>query len=88
MRRNYRLFRGIFKNFKNSYVWRNIKDMKAKKSVISCVFCNSDGTWDMLNTFCLRKSFEYHDDGEPVVRAFVCENGHVAGAWTDRPMYT
>ncbi|GLJ47121.1 hypothetical protein SUGI_0994920 [Cryptomeria japonica] len=87
-KRSYRLFRGIFKNFKNSSVWRNIKDMKAKKSEMSCAFCNSDGTWDMLTTFCLRKSFEYHDDGEPVVRAYVCENGHVAGAWTDRPMYT
>lgn len=86
-KRNYRLFRGIFKNFRNSYVWRNIKDMKAKKSLVNCAFCSSLGTWDMLATFCLRRSFEYHDDGEPSVRAYVCENGHVAGAWTDRPMY-
>lgn len=86
-KRNYRLFRGIFKNFRNSYVWRNIKDTKAKKSLVNCAFCSSTGTWDMLATFCLRRSFEYHDDGEPSVRAYVCENGHVAGAWTDRPMY-
>lgn len=86
-KRNYRLFRGIFKNFRNSYVWRNIRDMKAKKSLVNCAFCSSPGTWDMLATFCLRRSFEYHDDGEPSVRAYVCENGHVAGAWTDRPMY-
>eukprot|EP01018_Ginkgo_biloba_P035193 Gb_24019 [translate_table: standard] len=86
-KRKYSLFRGIFKNFKNSRVWRNINDMKAKKTVVNCAFCSSKGTWDMLTTFCLRRSFEYHDDGEPVVRAYVCENGHVAGAWTDRPMY-
>lgn len=86
-KRNYRLFRGIFKNFRNSYVWRNIRDMKAEKSLVNCAFCSSTGTWDMLAAFCLRRSFEYHDDGEPSVRAYVCENGHVAGAWTDRPMY-
>ncbi|KAF8409750.1 hypothetical protein HHK36_005829 [Tetracentron sinense] len=48
---DYMLFRGIFKNFKQSQV------------------------------------FGYHYDGEPVVRAYVCENGHVSGAWTVRPIY-
>jgi len=61
--------------------------MQAKKSELSCAFCSSFSTWDMVTTFCLRRSLEYHEDGEPVVRAYVCENGHVAGAWTDRPVY-
>jgi hypothetical protein len=83
----YKLFRGIFKNFKQSHVWRNLRDHQAKKSELSCAFCSALSTWDMVTTFCLRRSFEYHEDGEPVVRAYVCENGHVAGAWTDRPLY-
>ncbi|CAK9212873.1 unnamed protein product [Sphagnum troendelagicum] len=86
-KRMYKLFRGIFKNFKHSHVWRNLRDMQAKKSELSCAFCSSFSTWDMVTTFCLRRSLEYHEDGEPVVRAYVCENGHVAGAWTDRPVY-
>ncbi|CAM6019033.1 unnamed protein product [Sphagnum balticum] len=86
-KRMYKLFRGIFKNFKHSHVWRNLRDLQAKKSELSCAFCSSFSTWDMVTTFCLRRSLEYHEDGEPVVRAYVCENGHVAGAWTDRPVY-
>ncbi len=86
-KRMYKLFRGIFKNFKQSHVWRNLRDHQAKKSELSCAFCSALSTWDMVTTFCLRRSFEYHEDGEPVVRAYVCENGHVAGAWTDRPLY-
>ncbi|KAG0578872.1 hypothetical protein KC19_4G056000 [Ceratodon purpureus] len=85
-RRMYKLFRGIFKNFKHSHVFRNLKDLKAKRTEIRCAFC-SEETYDMVTSFCLRRSFEYHDDGEPVIRAYVCENGHVAGAWTDRPLY-
>lgn len=86
-RRKYKLFRGVFKNFKASQIWRNLKDLKPRKAGVCCAFCSSSLTWDMVSTFCLRRSHEYHDDGEPVVRAFVCENGHVAGAWTDRPLY-
>ncbi|KAJ7548854.1 hypothetical protein O6H91_07G030500 [Diphasiastrum complanatum] len=85
--RKYKLFRGVFKNFKNTHVWRNLNELKAKKVNVCCAFCSSASTWDMVTSFCLRRSFEYHDDGEPVVRAFVCENGHVAGAWTDRPTH-
>ncbi|KAL3680890.1 hypothetical protein R1sor_023846 [Riccia sorocarpa] len=87
-KRKYKLFRGLFKNFKSSHVWRNLKDMKSKRIGVPCAFCSSSSSWDMMTAFCLRRSFEYHDDGEPVVRAYVCENGHVSGAWTDRPQYT
>lgn len=87
-KRIYKLFRGVFKNFKSSHVWRNLRDMQAKTTNVGCAFCMCKSTWDMVTTFCLKRSIEFHDDGEPVVRAFVCENGHVAGAWTDRPMYT
>ncbi|MED6173017.1 hypothetical protein PIB30_055396 [Stylosanthes scabra] len=87
-KRNYRLFRGVFKNFKKSRVWRTINDGNRKKIDLGCAFCDCDETWDMLSAFCLRRGFGYHDDGEPVVRAFVCENGHVSGAWTDVPIYT
>lgn len=86
-KRVYKLFRGIFKNFKQSHVWRNLKDQGCRHTNLSCAFCSSRKTFDMVTSFCLRRSFEYHEDGEPVVRAYVCENGHVAGAWTDRPLY-
>lgn len=85
-RRMYKLFRGIFKNFQHSHVFRNLKDLSAKRTEIRCAFCSKE-TYDMVTSFCLRRSFEYHEDGEPVIRAYVCESGHVAGAWTDRPLY-
>ncbi|BBN13573.1 protein MpEID1 [Marchantia polymorpha subsp. ruderalis] len=85
-KRKYYIFRGIFKNFRASHVWRNLKDMKSKPIDVPCAFCSTSYSWDMMTAFCLRRSFEYHDDGEPVVRAYVCENGHVSGAWTDRPV--
>lgn len=86
-KRNYMLFRGIFKNFKQSRVWRTINDGN-RKIDLNCAFCSSKQTWDLHSAFCLRRYFGYHDDGEPVVRAYVCENGHVSGAWTDWPLYT
>ncbi|KAK6940991.1 hypothetical protein RJ641_030522 [Dillenia turbinata] len=86
-KRNYMLFRGIFKNFKRSRVWRTINDGNRSKIDLNCAFCMSKETWDLHSAFCLRRVFGYHDDGEPVVRAYVCENGHVSGAWTDFPLY-
>ncbi|XP_022757993.1 phytochrome A-associated F-box protein [Durio zibethinus] len=87
-KRNYMLFRGIFKNFKKSRVWRTINDGNRRKIDLNCAFCSCKKTWDLHSAFCLRRVFGYHDDGEPVVRAYVCENGHVSGAWTDLPLYT
>ncbi|MFQ6642736.1 hypothetical protein Gotur_018198 [Gossypium turneri] len=87
-KRNYMLFRGVFKNFKKSRVWRTINDGNRSKIDLDCAFCSCKETWDLHSAFCLRRVFGYHDDGEPVVRAFVCENGHVSGAWTDLPLYT
>lgn len=88
-KRKYMLFRGVFKNFERSGVWRAIKDGNRSKLRLGCAFCDCGETYDLLSAFCLRRVFGcYHDDGEPVVRAYVCENGHVSGAWTDRPMYT
>ncbi|KAG6606964.1 Phytochrome A-associated F-box protein, partial [Cucurbita argyrosperma subsp. argyrosperma] len=86
-KRNYMLFRGFFKNFKGSHVWRTIKDGNRNKIDLKCAFCSCNETWDLHSGFCLRRVFGYHDDGEPVVRAYVCENGHVSGAWTDLPLY-
>jgi hypothetical protein len=87
-KRNYMLFRGIFKNFRRTRVWRTINDGNRSKVDVNCAFCASNETWDLHSAFCLRRVFGYHDDGEPVVRAYVCENGHVSGAWTDLPLYT
>lgn len=87
-KRNYMLFRGIFKNFKQSRVWRTINDGNRSKIDLNCAYCSCKQTWDLHSSFCLRRYFGYHDDGEPVVRAYVCENGHVSGAWTDWPLYT
>ncbi|XP_057782323.1 phytochrome A-associated F-box protein [Salvia miltiorrhiza] len=86
-KRNYMLFRGIFKNFKQSRVWRTINDGCRSRIDLNCAFCSSKQTWDLHSSFCLRRYFGFHDDGEPVVRAYVCENGHVSGAWTDWPLY-
>ncbi|KAK1420478.1 hypothetical protein QVD17_22105 [Tagetes erecta] len=87
-KRNYMLFRGVFKNFKKSRVWRTINDGNRSKIDLNCAFCSSNDVWDLHSAFCLRPAYGFHDDGEPVVRAFVCENGHVSGAWTDWPLYT
>ncbi|KAL5701276.1 hypothetical protein ACHQM5_026629 [Ranunculus cassubicifolius] len=86
--RSYMLFRGIFKNFKKSQVWRTINDGNRSRIMLDCAFCECKETWDLHSAFCLKRVFGYHDNGEPVVRAYVCENGHVSGAWTDRPMYS
>ncbi|KAD3068667.1 hypothetical protein R6Q59_017307 [Mikania micrantha] len=87
-KRNYMLFRGVFKNFKKTRVWRTINDGNRSKIDLNCAFCSSNDVWDLHSAFCLRPAYGFHDDGEPVVRAFVCENGHVSGAWTDWPLYT
>uniref|UniRef100_A0A6N2N239 F-box domain-containing protein n=1 Tax=Salix viminalis TaxID=40686 RepID=A0A6N2N239_SALVM len=76
-KRNYMLFRGIFKNFKKSRVWRTINDEDRSKIDLSCAFCGCKESWDLNSAFCLKRGFGYHDDGEPVVRAYVCEKGHV-----------
>lgn len=90
-RRKYMLFRGVFKNFSKSRVWRTINDNKGpnrgKTTGIDCAFCECRDTWDLHSAFCLRTTFGFHDDGEPVVRAYVCRNGHVSGAWTEGPVY-
>ncbi|PQQ14564.1 phytochrome A-associated F-box protein [Prunus yedoensis var. nudiflora] len=78
-KRNYMLFRGIFKDFKGSQVWRTIKDGNRSKIDLNCAFCSCKETWDLHSAFCLRRVFGYHDDGEPVVRAYVCEMGMSQG---------
>ncbi|URD81686.1 Phytochrome A-associated F-box [Musa troglodytarum] len=85
-KRKYMLFRGVFKNFKRSRVWKTITDSNRGKIALDCAFCACRETWDLHSAFCLRRVFGFHDDGEPVVRAYVCENGHVSGAWTERPL--
>lgn len=87
-KRNYMLFRGVFKNFKRTRVWRTINDGNRSRVDLNCAFCSCKETWDLHSAFCLKRGFGFHDDGEPVVRAYVCENGHVSGAWTDLPLYT
>ena len=83
-KRKYMVFRGFFKDFKKSSVWRTITDGRRNKIDLGCAFCSCLQTWDLHSAFCLRRVFGFHDDGEPVVRAFVCENGHVSGAWTEQ----
>jgi hypothetical protein len=88
-KRKYRIFRGVFMNFKKTRVWKTVNDCSNRRKIdLPCAFCSCNHTWDLHSAFCLRRGFGYHDDGEPVVRAFVCDNGHVSGAWTDVPMYT
>ncbi|XP_025804925.1 phytochrome A-associated F-box protein [Panicum hallii] len=87
-RRKYMVFRGVFHNFARSQVRRALRDMRRPTIAVDCVFCGSKEAWDLYSAFCLRSFYGYHDDGEPVVRAYVCQNGHVAGAWTERPLYS
>ncbi|VFQ92985.1 unnamed protein product [Cuscuta campestris] len=70
-RRNYMLFRGIIKNFKQSRVWRTINDKNRKQTALNCAFCTAKHTWDLYSAFCLRRYFGFHEDGEQVVRAYV-----------------
>ncbi|KAF8402525.1 hypothetical protein HHK36_010610 [Tetracentron sinense] len=62
-------------------------DGNQSKISLDCVFCPCKEIWGLHSAFCLRQVFGYHYDGEPVVRAYVCGNGHVSGVWTVRPMY-
>uniref|UniRef100_A0A0D9WFN8 Phytochrome A-associated F-box protein n=1 Tax=Leersia perrieri TaxID=77586 RepID=A0A0D9WFN8_9ORYZ len=87
-RRKYMVFRGVFRDFPRSQVRRALRDTRHPAVAVDCAFCGSARAWDLYSAFCLRSFYGYHDDGEPVVRAYVCENGHVAGAWTERPLYS
>ncbi|KAL5202364.1 hypothetical protein ABZP36_013316 [Zizania latifolia] len=87
-RRKYMVFRGVFHNFARSQVRRALRDTRRPTVAVDCAFCGCTEAWDLYSAFCLRSFHGYHDDGEPVVRAYVCENGHVAGAWTERPLYS
>lgn len=87
-RRKYMVFRGVFHNFARSQVRRALRDTRRPTIAVDCAFCGCKEAWDLYSAFCLRSFYGYHDDGEPVVRAYVCENGHVAGAWTERPLYS
>ncbi|XP_004494375.1 phytochrome A-associated F-box protein [Cicer arietinum] len=88
-KRTYRIFRGVFRNFEKTRVWKTVNDCSNRRKLdLPCAFCSCKHTWDLHSAFCLRRGFGFHDDGEPVVRAYVCDNGHVSGAWTDVPMYT
>ncbi|CAN6337864.1 unnamed protein product [Urochloa humidicola] len=87
-RRKYMVFRGVFHNFARSQVRRALRDTRRPTVAVECAFCGCREAWDLYAAFCLRSFYGYHDDGEPVVRAYVCENGHVAGAWTERPLYS
>lgn len=87
-KRKYMLFRGIFKDFKTTRVWTSLDGDKRKKLPVECAFCTCRYTWDLHSAFCLRRGFRYQIEGEPVVRAYVCENGHVSGAWTDVPLFS
>ncbi|KAJ4802126.1 Phytochrome A-associated F-box protein [Rhynchospora pubera] len=86
-KRKYMLFRGVFPDFKKSRVWKTIVDSKKGRIKLHCAYCSCNEMWDLHSAFCLRGFIGFHEDGEPVVRAYVCDNGHVSGAWTERPMY-
>ncbi|PKA52725.1 Phytochrome A-associated F-box protein [Apostasia shenzhenica] len=84
--REYLLFRGIFKDFQRSCVWQAVNDAKESRIGAKCAFCRGKETWDLHSAFCLRRGLDFHG-GEPIVRAYVCENGHVSGAWVEKSMY-
>ncbi|RZR97414.1 hypothetical protein BHM03_00026608 [Ensete ventricosum] len=65
-KRKYMLFRGVFKNFKRSRVWKTISESNRGKIALGCAFCACRETWDLHSAFCLRRVFGFHDDGEPV----------------------
>jgi hypothetical protein len=87
-RRKYMVFRGVFQDFARSQVRRALRDTRRPTVAVECAYCGCKEAWDLYAAFCLRSFYGYHDDGDPVVRAYVCKNGHVAGAWTERPLYS
>ncbi|KAJ0977731.1 hypothetical protein J5N97_013205 [Dioscorea zingiberensis] len=65
-KRSYMLFRGVFKDFKKSGVWRTINDGNRSKIDLCCAFCACKETWDLHSAFCLRRIFGFHDDAAHV----------------------
>lgn len=86
-KRNYMLFRGILRTLSDLVFGEPLMMGTGVRltSIVHFVTVKRLGTYILL---LFEKGFGYHDDGEPVVRAYVCENGHVSGAWTDLPLYT
>ncbi|PKA48940.1 Phytochrome A-associated F-box protein [Apostasia shenzhenica] len=85
-RRKYFVFRGVFKDFKQSSVWKAVNEVKKSRVEAKCAFCDGKETWDLHSAFCLRMELNLHE-GAPIVRAFVCENGHVSGAQVRKPLH-
>ncbi|KAK1354145.1 hypothetical protein POM88_047401 [Heracleum sosnowskyi] len=78
---NYSIYRGIFINFKQTMIWRELNDDGEEHKVdMKCSFCPCKHTWDLYTSLCFKQTRA----GEPVDRAFVCENGHVCGVWIDK----
>lgn len=75
----YQLFRGIFINFKETMIWRalNTDDGDEYKVDLKCAYCSCKHTWDLYSPSGYKQNFVLNDG------AFVCENGHVFGAWTN-----
>lgn len=76
------IYRGIFINFKETVIWREINNAGDEYKVdLKCAFCSCKNTWDLYSSFSFEENFILKIDGVSVDRAFICENGHVFGAW-------
>lgn len=83
----YFLYSGIFVNFKQGMIWRALKDSNKFKTDLKCAFCSCKQTWDLYSSVGLKSKGIKLDCDVPVDRAFVCENGHVFGAWINVLMF-
>lgn len=54
--------------------------MKVK---LNCVYCECNEMWNLSMGGCLNDNESSHEDDLPFLQAYVCNNGHVSGAWKD-----
>lgn len=81
--RKFKLFRGVFKDFNKTKVWKRIKHHNWMKLKLNCAYCECNEMWNLAMSGCLNDYSRSHEDGLPMLRVFVCDNGHVSGAWKE-----
>ncbi|XP_078158792.1 phytochrome A-associated F-box protein-like [Carex rostrata] len=86
--RKFKLFRGVFKDFNKTKVWKRIQDHNWMKVKLNCVYCECNEMWNLSMGGCLNNNESSHEDDLPLLQAFVCNNGHVSGAWKDEKPWT
>ncbi|KAF3340668.1 phytochrome A-associated F-box protein-like protein [Carex littledalei] len=76
-------------DFNKTKVWERInKHHNWMKVKLNCVYCECNEMWNLAMGGCLNDYSMSHEDGLLMLRVFVCDNGHVSGAWKEeKPWY-